>query len=70
MAGSVVNDPSPKWRVHRSSRDHVDSCSGKRCHLPRSGSRQGHLLCRFSQTVYSARKLSTKLPVALVQKRG
>ena len=29
-----------------------------------------HLLCRFSQTVYSARKLSTKPPVALVQKRG
>jgi predicted ATPase len=39
---------------------------GKSHHLPRSGSRQGHLLCRFSQTVYSARKLSTKLPVALV----
>ena len=43
---------------------------GKRQHLPRSGSRQGHLLCRFSQTVYSARKLSIKLPVALVRKRG
>ena len=42
---------------------------GKSHHLPRSGS-AGHLLCRFSQTVYSARKLSTKLPVALVQKRG
>ena len=30
-----IHDPSPKWRVHRSSRDHVDSCSGGRaitCH--------------------------------------
>jgi hypothetical protein len=43
---------------------------GKSHHLPRSGSRQGRLLCRFSQTVYSARKLSIKLRVALVQKRG
>jgi hypothetical protein len=48
--GALANDPSPKWRVHRSSRDHVDSCSGGRCHLLRSGSRQRHLFCRFRRS--------------------
>ena len=35
-------DPLRKWRVHRSSRDHVDSCSGGRAHhLPAADHAKG-----------------------------